>query len=92
VVAVHVTDPRERGLPPAGLVTFEDAETGQVRLVDTASPTFRAAFEARAGTRQAALERDLRASGVDLLTIHADRPIIDPLLRFFRMRQRRLRR
>src|SRR5215510_5489115 len=37
VVSVLITDPREAEMPPAGLVTLEDAETGRTRVVDTAS-------------------------------------------------------
>src|SRR5438067_11189372 len=37
VVAALITDPREAAMPPAGLVTFEDAESGRTRLVDTRS-------------------------------------------------------
>jgi hypothetical protein len=42
--------------------------------------------------RIAALTSELRASGIDLIRIDATRPVIEPLLAFFRMRERRLRR
>ena len=42
--------------------------------------------------RIAKLDGDLRASGVDLVLVDAAGSVIDPLLRFFRERQRRLRR
>ena len=35
VVALHVRDPHERELPDVGLVTVEDAETGEVVELDT---------------------------------------------------------
>ena len=38
LVAVRITDEREERFESAGLVTLEDAETGQQRLVDTQSP------------------------------------------------------
>src|SRR5687767_13712227 len=41
VVAALITDPREAEMPPAGLVTLEDAESGRTRLVDTRSAAFR---------------------------------------------------
>ena len=91
-VAVRVTDQREAALEPGGLVTLEDAETGARRLVDTSAPTFRAAMRAAAEARTAELERQLRAIGIDLVTIDAAQSTVDPLLRFFRMRERRTRR
>jgi uncharacterized protein (DUF58 family) len=92
VVCVHIGDERERGLVPAGLVTFEDAETGARQLVDTSSPAFRAAMAAATGEREAALAAELGAAGIDLIRIDATRPVIEPLLGFFRARERRLRR
>ncbi len=63
VVAALITDPRESRMPPAGLVTLEDAETGRTRLVDTHSQAFRTARRARerapaAAARSAARDRD----------------------------------
>src|SRR6476661_5438623 len=52
VVAALITDPREAQMPPAGLVTLEDAETGALRLIDTRSATFRSQLAMRARDRQ----------------------------------------
>src|SRR2546421_2416649 len=52
VVAALITDPREAEMPPAGLVTLEDAESGRTRLVDTRSDVFRKELSARAGDRR----------------------------------------
>ena len=92
VVASLVVDPRERQMAPAGLVTLEDAETGRTRLVDTGSAHFREELERAAAARLAGLGETLRASGVDLFVVDAAQPVVDPLLRFFRERERRLRR
>jgi uncharacterized protein (DUF58 family) len=92
VVAALITDPREAEMPPAGLVTLEDAETGQLRLVDTRSAGFRSELARRARDRQAALRDQLRATGMDLVVFDAAGSMVDPLLRFFRERERRLRR
>jgi uncharacterized protein (DUF58 family) len=92
VVASLVTDPRELALVPAGLVTFEDAETGRTRLVDTRSDAYRARVAKDSEARLVKLQESLRASGVDLMRIDAQGSVVDPLLRFFRERERRLRR
>jgi uncharacterized protein (DUF58 family) len=92
VVAALVTDPRELALVPAGLVTLEDAETGRTRLVDTRSAAYRERVAKDSETRLVKLQESLRASGVDLMRIDAQGSVVDPLLRFFRERQRRLRR
>lgn len=92
VVAALITDPREAEMPPAGLVTLEDAESGETRLVDTRSRAFRDDLARRAATRRQELADQLRATGMDLVVFDAGSPVVDPLLRFFRERERRLRR
>ena len=92
VVAALITDPREATMPPAGLVTLEDAETGKARLVDTRSAAVRTDLAARAAKRQSDLKDQLRATGMDLIVFDASESMVDPLLRFFRERERRLRR
>ena len=92
VVAALVTDPRELELTPAGLVTLEDAETGRTRLVDTRSAAYRERVGQEAAARLTRLADGLRASGVDLMRVDAQGSVVEPVLRFFRERQRRLRR
>ena len=92
VVAVRMVDEREALLTDAGLVTLEDAETGARRLVDTGSASFREAVRREAETRSETLAHELRGVGIDLVTIDAARPVIEPLLRFLRMREKRARR
>jgi uncharacterized protein (DUF58 family) len=92
VVAALITDPREAEMPPTGLVTLEDAESGRTRLVDTRSAAFRDELGRRARTRQDELRDQLRATGMDLVVFDAAGSMVDPLLRYFRERERRLRR
>jgi uncharacterized protein (DUF58 family) len=92
VVAALIKDPREASMPPAGLVTLEDAESGQTRLVDTRSDAFRSELGKRAVAREANLREQLRATGMDLVVFDASESMVEPLLRFFRDRERRLRR
>ena len=92
VVAARITDAREQAIENAGLVTLEDAETGARMLVDTGSAAVRAAMHNDAQARSEKLEQDLRSIGVDLVTIDAAESVVEPLVRFFRMRERRSRR
>jgi len=92
VVCVQVTDKRELGFESAGLLTLEDAETGARRVVDTQSAKYRQAVGSTAVDHLERLQSELRASGIDLVRIDATEPVIDPLLAFLRMRERRARR
>src|SRR5512144_1688568 len=102
VVASLITDPREEAMPPTGsgllrwplgeLVTLEDAESGRTRLVDTRSAAFRKGLADLATRRREQLKDQLRATGMDLVVFDASGSMVDPLLKFFRERERRLRR
>ena len=92
VVAALITDERELDFAPAGLIALSDAETGRSRLVDTSSAEVRNRVAARGRERIAALTSDLRASAIDVVHIDATRSVVDPLLAFFRMREKRARR
>jgi uncharacterized protein (DUF58 family) len=90
LVAVALTDPRELELPPIGLVELEDAETGERLAVDTWS---RRAARRYAHAAQAQLDerhRLLARLGVDTIEINTGAPYVPELIKFFRMRERRL--
>ena len=91
VVAVHVCDASERTLPDIGLVTLRDPETGRYRLVDTGARGFAEAFQREADGRVDRLRRSLGTAGIDLISIDASGSVVDPLVRFFRLRERRRR-
>ncbi len=92
LVAVRVTDRRESEFGGAGLLMLEDAETGERRLVDTGSAEFGAALARDADDRAQALHRRLRGAGIDVVSIDATQSVVEPLLAFFRMREKRIRR
>lgn len=90
LIAVTVGDERERVWPAAGLVEWEDAETGQRLLVDTGDRRVREAL-AQAQARRAEQRQELfRSSGVDHIGVTAGQPYVQALIRFFRMRERRM--
>ena len=87
-VAAHLIDPRETHLPDVGLAELTDAETGETVLVDTSDPAARAAFTEAAAQRQSDIADRMRRSRVDYVPIHTDEDCVEPLIRFFRRRNR----
>lgn len=92
VIAVTLSDPREQELPNVGLLALEDAETGQIRWVDTGSRQWRQAFIERVNELKTARDRVFRKAKVDRIDISTDAEYVTPLTRFFERRARRLRR
>ncbi len=91
VVAVRVFDPLEMELPDVGLVTVEDAETGEQILIDASDPAFRERYASIAQQQEEALLQDLMQSGADTLELATDDDLLDALLRFADLRRQRAR-
>jgi uncharacterized protein (DUF58 family) len=89
LIAVHVEDPREKELPDVGIVALEDAESGEVIELDTASAAVRKRFKEVSAERGRQLLSDFRSEGIDTLQLQTDAPYMPALQRFFKTRQRR---
>ena len=90
VIAINITDPRERELPGVGMVALEDAETGETLLVDTTDEQVRKAYRFLAEEKFQQRLSTFKAAHIDYIDIRTDTPYIDTLLKFFRMREKRL--
>jgi len=91
LVCIHLHDPRESILPPAGLLTVEDAETGELVELDSSRGAVRYKFAATNSERLAELDRALRRAGVDTLRFSTAEDFAQTLQRFFETRRGRRR-
>lgn len=91
LVAIQMEDRREFQIPPVGFMEFLDAETGRHVVVNTSDPRFRATYEAESDGRQEALREMFRRTRVDVIRIETGMDYIQPLMRFFKDRARRVR-
>jgi uncharacterized protein (DUF58 family) len=89
LIAIHLIDPTERELPKIGLVKFADAETGKEVWVDTGSDEVRKKYKAHWFTEKQKLNRLFVTSKVDKMDISIDKPYLNPLIDFFKLRERR---
>ena len=89
VLAVRLTDPRERELPEIGMVVMNDAETGEHVWVDTNDRKFRARFAAVVGKREETLRSTFRRAGVDALELSTEEDLVRSIVRFATMRKLR---
>lgn len=91
LVCVHLHDPREGVLPPVGLLTVEDAETGELVELDSSRAAVRDKFATTNAERLAELDRALRRAGVDTLRFSTAEDFAQTLQRFFETRRGRRR-
>ncbi|MDP9100363.1 MAG: DUF58 domain-containing protein [Verrucomicrobiota bacterium] len=89
-IALHIQDQREEALPNVGIITLEDAETGEQIEINTGDRTTRARFSAQAETRRAELNRTLRRNNIDAISLRTGENYLPALRSFFKQRERRL--
>ena len=91
VLAVRLFDPMEMELPDLGLLTLQDAETGQQLFVDTRDRGFRRRFAQAAERREMELRAAFQRAGVDVLELSTDDDVGDSILGFANLRKQRAR-
>ena len=89
LIAVSITDPREVSMPDVGLIQLEDAETGEMVIIDTGSASFRKKYEQLGGARLDGLKRLFRSMDIDHIDIRTGEDYVFDLVKFFRNRERR---
>jgi len=90
VIAIDLRDPMESEIAPVGLLTLQDAETGEMVEVDTSDFVWRASFAERMTEYEAARKRVWNGAHVERLTIETPDDHIAALTRFFRGRMKRM--
>ncbi len=91
LIALPVRDPRESALPDAGIVVFEDAETGEQIEVNTGDASVRAAYGHLVERRREEWARAFRRKRIDSIALTTDEDYLPALREFFRTRERRMR-
>lgn len=89
VVAVRLDDPRESAWTGAGLIDWQNPETGEMLLIDTSSPKVREALQQARQAWSETQEREFRRGSIDLLVLSSDEAYERALARFFRIRAKR---
>jgi Uncharacterized conserved protein (some members contain a von Willebrand factor type A (vWA) domain) len=91
LVCVHLHDRLESEFPAAGMVTLEDAETGELFEFDSSRQPVRRQFTENNQRRLMELDTALRHAGVDTLRLNSGEPFAHALQRFFELRRGRRR-
>ena len=89
IIAMKISDPREMSFDNVGMIELEDAETGEVMLIDTASQEFRLDFAQKAEADNYGLRRSFKLINLDFIQIITNKSYIVPLINFFKLREKR---
>lgn len=89
-IAIQVQDEREEVFPNVGIITLEDAETGEQIEVNTADRNMRTRFTDLAQREGVELLRTLRRNNIDTIALRTGDDYLPALRSFFKQRERRL--
>lgn len=89
LISIALSDPRESELPSVGLLTLEDAETGEIIEIDTGNANTRAKFAEAAATRHEGFRAQMRKKGLDWVEVSTDGPYLPEIRKLFARRASR---
>ena len=89
LVSIALSDPRENELPEVGLITLEDAETGEMVEINTSSRSVRERYAKLAAERREAFQIGMRKKGLDWIEAQTDQPYLPALRKLFALRASR---
>ena len=90
LIPVTITDPRETELPDIGFIDLMDAETGERVLIDSSDSKVRRTFKALALKRNEELKKFFRQLNSDSIEIQTNKSYVDALVKFFKMREKKM--
>ena len=89
LIAMMLTDKREGTFPAVGLITLQDAETGEWREVDCGNAQVRQTLAEHFQTVHGHIETSLKRCRIDQLWIESGCNFLVDLRKFFRQREKR---
>ncbi|MFH0894599.1 MAG: DUF58 domain-containing protein [Bacteroidota bacterium] len=89
LVALRVYDQREKELPRIGLLQIRDAESGEIKTIDTSNNKTRKNYTNWWLVKESRLDEMFIRNGIDAVRIRVDEDYVKPLIRMFKKRERR---
>ncbi|MCK4297525.1 MAG: DUF58 domain-containing protein [Candidatus Marinimicrobia bacterium] len=91
VIAIQILDKREKELPPVGLLKLQDAESLEEVWVDTTNRNFRQMYTDLIEQKRQNFVKETKSINLDLIQIDTSESYVNPLVSFFKMREKRFR-
>ena len=86
IIALKVSDPREREMPDVGIIELQDAETARKVWVDTSSKAVRDHYAAAWAEREERSREMLLHNRIDIADISTDSDYVAELIKLFKKR------
>ena len=89
LIGIRLYDPAETEIPEFGLAKVEDPETGEAFWIDSSSKEARDRLKKEIIHKTESFKKKTIKTGLDLIPISTDQDYVDPLMSFFRLREKR---
>lgn len=89
LIAIRVTDEREKEIPNVGMVRMLDAETGKTMWIDTSSSKVRKHYAGQVASKSSYLDNMFARFGVDMVKVYTGKDYVKPLMNLFKKREAR---
>jgi len=89
LIAISISDPREKDLPKIGLINLRDSESGETLLIDTDNREMTKLLTSYEREKRGKFKKLFRSIGVDTIEIDTDGSLVEPIIRYFKIREKR---
>ena len=89
LIAIRVFDSAELNIPDFGLAKVEDPETGEAFWIDTSSSSSLDRLKNDIISKDDRFKKEALKNRLDLISISTDQDFVEPLMSFFKMREKR---
>jgi uncharacterized protein (DUF58 family) len=90
LIAIRVDDEREEAIPDVGIITLEDAETGEQIEINTGDRRTRTRFAEAARAQRDEVSHILRRNNIDAISLRTGDDYLPALRAFFKQRELRM--
>ena len=89
LIAIRIFDPAELNIPDYGLAKVEDPESGDAFWIDTSSSSLRNRLKNDIALENNKFKKEALKNRLDLISLSTDQDYVEPLMSFFKMREKR---
>jgi len=90
MIALTISDPREKELPNVGFMALQDAETGEALVINTSDQVFCQNYRKFQQQQEESRQYLFRSMDLDYVSLSTHVSYVEPLLMLFRKREKRL--
>jgi len=89
LTVIRILDPAEEILPDVGLLSLKDPETGEELIINSSNKLYRLRWQDHIKKEKEKFTDLLKKSGVDIVDLYTNGPVIEPLIQLFERKGRR---